>query len=487
MNQRTERRSRLSKIEPSTAARYLPAATATLDLVVLATVTIVATLGRERMPVLAGLNASDVLLSPSVALMILLGWLLALTLFRSYKIDVKSTGTEEYRRVLHASTAAAGAIGVGCFLAKEELSRGFFVLLFGLGVPALLAGRFFLRRALATARRDGALRQSVVVVGSVSHIDEIVGVLRRESWLGYDVVGALAPRDHAAVETATGVPVIGDAEDAARLVSEAGVDVVVFAGGGLESAGELRRVVWDLEHEDVSVVIAPSLSDISAARVQVRPVGGLPLMHIESPRWVHAARSSKRVFDVVGALGVLVAVLPVLVVAAAWVKLHDGGPVLFRQSRTGRNGKEFGCLKLRTMVVDAEAHLERLKKERGLSDEMLFKLKDDPRCTKPGLFLRRFSLDELPQLVNVLRGEMSLVGPRPPLPKEVASYEAHVLRRLHVRPGLTGLWQVSGRSDLAWDDTVRLDLYYVDNWSMLQDLAILVRTVKAVLGKDGAY
>ena len=177
---------------------------------------------------------------------------------------------------------------------------------------------------------------------------------------------------------------------------------------------------------------------------------------------------------------------PVLIAAAVLVKLHDGGPVLFRQTRTGRHGEQFSCLKFRSMVVDAEAHLARLHAESG-HDGGLFKMKEDPRITKPGRWLRRFSIDELPQLFNVVRGEMSLVGPRPPLPLEVASYEADTTRRLRVRPGMTGLWQVSGRSDLSWEEAVRLDLYYVDNWSMVQDASILVRTVRAVFGRSGAY
>jgi lipopolysaccharide/colanic/teichoic acid biosynthesis glycosyltransferase len=189
---------------------------------------------------------------------------------------------------------------------------------------------------------------------------------------------------------------------------------------------------------------------------------------------------------VVGSLALLTAFAPLFAVAALWIKPHDRGPVLFAQERAGRDATTFRCLKLRTMVVDAEARLAELHAQTGY-DGGLFKLADDPRVTRPGRWLRRYSIDELPQLVNVLRGEMSLVGPRPPLPTEVAQYERDTTRRLRVRPGMTGLWQVSGRSDLAFDEAVRLDLYYVDNWSMVQDLAILFRTLGAVLGSRGAY
>ncbi len=234
------------------------------------------------------------------------------------------------------------------------------------------------------------------------------------------------------------------------------------------------------------MIVAPSVSDVSSERVRVRPVGGLPLIHIDPPRVTDAARWGKRLFDIVGASLMLLVLAPAFLLSAAAVKLHDRGPVLFRQTRVGRNGERFACLKFRTMVVDAEGLLAQLHAFTGYS-KGLFKMHDDPRITKPGRLLRRFSIDELPQLVNVLRGEMSLVGPRPPLPLEAEKYDDRDARRLRVRPGLTGLWQVSGRSDLSWDEAIRLDLYYVDNWSALQDLSILTKTVSAVLRPSGAY
>jgi lipopolysaccharide/colanic/teichoic acid biosynthesis glycosyltransferase len=201
---------------------------------------------------------------------------------------------------------------------------------------------------------------------------------------------------------------------------------------------------------------------------------------------MRASRRAKRLFDIIGSALLLFWVVPVFGVVAAWVKIHDGGTVFFRQTRIGKDGIAFNCLKFRTMVSDAEARLAELHAEQGFTGG-LFKMKDDPRITRPGRFLRRYSLDELPQLVNVLRGHMSLVGPRPPLPSEVATYDRFTRRRLHVRPGMTGLWQVSGRADLTWPEAVRLDLYYVDNWSMLQDMSILAKTFGAVVGSRGAY
>jgi exopolysaccharide biosynthesis polyprenyl glycosylphosphotransferase len=211
-------------------------------------------------------------------------------------------------------------------------------------------------------------------------------------------------------------------------------------------------------------------------------------MELEGARAQAATRVSKRLFDLVGASAIIVLLSPVLLVTALAIKLHDGGPVFFRQRRVGRDGETFECWKFRSMVVDADRLLHTVAATNGHGvDHVLFKAADDPRITKPGRWIRRFSLDELPQLVNVVRGEMSLVGPRPPLPEEVDRYSDDMRRRLLVRPGMTGLWQVSGRSDLSWDDAVRLDLYYVDNWSLVQDLAILARTMSAVVSARGAY
>jgi exopolysaccharide biosynthesis polyprenyl glycosylphosphotransferase len=298
-------------------------------------------------------------------------------------------------------------------------------------------------------------------------------------------MGCLVPSDYAGLEvTSAGVPVLGLSEDVRAVVDEVSPDIVFFTAGAVSSSTQLRRLAWDLEdHAHVQIIVAPNVTDVSSERVRIRPVAGLPLMHLGRSRSQLATNDAKRAFDLFGSLAVLALVWPVLLALMAWIRLHDGGPALFRQVRVGREGKEFTCLKLRSMSIDAEERLPDLEAR----DHVLFKSTEDPRVTRPGRFIRRFSLDELPQLWNVVRGEMSLVGPRPPLPTEVEQYEDDMLRRLNVMPGMTGLWQVSGRSDLSWEDTVRLDLYYVDNWSMVQDLLILARTVTAVLASRGAY
>ena len=412
-------------------------------------------------------------------------WMLCLMGAGAYRAAQFGAGTDEYKTVVRASIAAAALGGIVAYLGNVPLSRSFFVTAFLIGAPALLLGRMLLRRGLHRARRSGRFTQRTLIVGTPDHVDALAQVLGREMWLGYQIVGALTPAA-AAEETSGGVPVLGCSDDAAAISREVNADVLFVADGAFGSPARLREMAWDLEHHDVQVVIAPGVTDVSRERVRVRPVGGLPLMHLESPRAAHASRWLKRSFDLLTATLLLLALAPLMAFLTVRVFASDRGPVLFRQTRVGRDGRLFTCLKFRTMVMDAEERLAALKEQQGFAGG-LFKMVDDPRITRPGRWMRRLSLDELPQLVNVLRGEMSLIGPRPPLPSEVAGYDDVMRRRLRVRPGLTGLWQVSGRSELTFEDAIRLDLYYVENWSMLQDLAILVRSVRAVLRSQGAY
>ncbi len=310
-------------------------------------------------------------------------------------------------------------------------------------------------------------------------------MLAREKWLGYRVIGALTSEPFAGEFTPGGLTVIGQSQGVRLAIAEFQPDVVFFADSSLMNSDELREVVWDLENGHTQVVVAPSVADISGERVRVRPVGGLPLIHIEKPQTLNASRRAKRLFDLIGAALLLVMFAPLLALCGIRIWVHDRGPVIYRQARVGKSGELFNCYKFRSMVVNAETLQAELENVHGA--ELLFKLKEDPRVTRPGRWLRRYSLDELPQLLNVLFGHMSLVGPRPHVAEEMARYGTTMSRRLLVRPGMTGLWQVSGRSDLSPDEAKRLDLYYVDNWSMLQDLAILWRTLGAVFGSRGAY
>jgi exopolysaccharide biosynthesis polyprenyl glycosylphosphotransferase len=461
----------------------LPWFIAAVDLLMIVAATVLAVRFRVSLSVFT--TAGDVLENTTVAAgFLVIAWLLILVLFGAYDLDLFGAGTEEFRLVVNGSFVTAAMVGVFAFLLKFPLSRGFFVLLFGFGIPLLLIGRLVSRRVVQRLRVRGMLNQRVILIGTPGYVSEIYAVLRREPWLGFHVIGCLVPPDYAGVvETSSGIPVLGLTDSVREAVDTFDADIVFFAGGAVSSSTELRRLAWELEdHSRVQIIVAPNVTDVSSERVRIRPVAGLPLMHLGRPRSQAATNGAKRIFDLLGATTVLILSGPVLLVLMAWIRLSDPGPAIFRQERVGREGVTFSCLKLRSMVVDAD--VEHREADEG---HVLFKDQQDPRITRPGRLIRRFSLDELPQLWNVLRGEMSLVGPRPPLPQEVERYENDMLRRLNVLPGMTGLWQVSGRSDLSWEDTVRLDLYYVDNWSMVQDLSILARTVTAVLGSRGAY
>ncbi len=468
--------------------RYVPVVAIGLDLVLITFSVFVAVLGRESVSLPGPAPSADVTSTLEVAgPLMMFGWVALLFLMGAYRHQVFGAGLDEYKRIINGSLVAAAAVTSVCYLANFPLSRVFFLLCFLVGVPVLVTGRLLLRRSLQRARTRGALQHRVLIAGTEGHVDEIASVLARESWLGYRVIGALTPTATADRNaTASGVPLVGHSRSLAEVAIEADVDVVFLAGGAFDTSADMRRLAWDLEHEDIQVVIAPSVTDVAAERVSIRPVGGMPLIHLEKPRSREAVRRMKRTFDVLGALALILAFSPVFAFAAFRVWRHDRGPVLFRQSRVGLDGDTFSCLKFRTMTTNAEELLARLHAEAGYEGG-LFKLEDDPRITKPGQWLRRFSVDELPQLFNVLLGHMSLVGPRPPLAHEVAQYDDDVARRLRVRPGMTGLWQVSGRSDLSWSEAIRLDLYYVDNWSMVQDLTILFRTFSAVFRSRGAY
>ena len=303
------------------------------------------------------------------------------------------------------------------------------------------------------------------------------------SWAGQ---GPLTARAAIEITRPGAPPVLGTIDDAASIVRTRGFDAVAVAGGDATSHHYLRRLSWALEGADVELLVHPGLVEVAGPRMHIRPYVGLPLLHVEQPHFTGWRRVVKRVADIVLTLLGLVVISPVLAGIALAIKLQDRGPVLFSQVRVGLDGSTFTMWKFRSMHIDAEARLNELRRQNP-DIGLMFKMADDPRVTPVGRFLRRFSLDELPQLFNVLAGSMSLVGPRPPLQSEVDAYEKHARRRLLVTPGLTGLWQVSGRSLLSWEETVRLDLRYVENWTLALDLVILWKTFFAVLGRRGAY
>ena len=313
----------------------------------------------------------------------------------------------------------------------------------------------------------------------------LVSELRRETHHGLQVVAVCLAGESVPTEVA-GVPVVGDLDDAASVVRNFNAGTVAVLACPEMDGVKLRSLAWELEKTGTDLCVAPALLDVAGPRTTVRPTAGLTLLHVDHPQLSGPRQVVKDLFDRCAAAAALVVLSPLLLAIVVAIRLHDNGPALFTQMRVGKDGQEFKIYKFRTMVVNAEARLSEIH-EKNENDGVLFKIRRDPRVTDIGSTLRKSSLDELPQLINVVRGEMSLVGPRPALPQEAAQYADHVRRRLVVKPGLTGLWQVNGRSDLSWDETVRLDLGYVENWSFALDVQILWKTVSVMLHGSGAY
>jgi exopolysaccharide biosynthesis polyprenyl glycosylphosphotransferase len=421
---------------------------------------------------------------PAAAAVLVVGWMAALALVRAYDARVLGVGTEEFRRVVLASFVLFGAVAITSYVFKLTLSRGFVAVAMPLGAALLLVERLVTRRWLQGQRRRGRLTHRVVVVGSAAGVEQLAEQVRREPLAGYQLVGACTPTGADQLD-AGDLTVVGRVDEVLAAVRRLGADTVAITASPEISPAEVRRIAWSLEGSGVDLMVAPSVTDVAGPRISVRPVGGLAMLYVDEPTFSGTTRVLKRTLDVTGALlGLLVLGIPLVLLGIA-TRLTSPGPALFRQVRIGRDGRQFRMIKLRTMYVDAEERWADLMRHNE-TDGLLFKVSDDPRVTPLGRFLRRMSIDELPQLLNVLRGDMSLVGPRP-LAVQAEDFVGDVRRRHLVRPGITGLWQISGRRDTSWEDAVRLDLYYVENWSLTLDLTIMLRTALAVWKGDGAY
>jgi exopolysaccharide biosynthesis polyprenyl glycosylphosphotransferase len=413
-------------------------------------------------------------------------WLVSLAVSGAYRRTNLGAGFDEYRAVAIATGVTFALVATSAFMLKSPLSRGYLLICVGVGGPALLVSRYIARKIVHHLRRRGILRARVIAVCDPGALHEILSTLDRLHYVGYRVVGTCLPSALMSPDAALPVPCYGGVDDVLAACRAARADTVLVAGGGYTTSQALRQVGWALEGQNIDLVVVPSLIDVAGPRIHMRQVSGLPLVHVQEPQADRAGGWVKRTFDILVSAALLLAVSPLMLAIAVAVKLQDGGPALFRQERSGQHGRTFEMTKFRSMVPAAEDMLAGLLHVND-SDAVLFKVREDPRVTRLGRLLRRYSLDELPQLIDVLRGDMSIVGPRPPLPHEVEQYPPDMHRRLLVRPGLTGLWQVSGRSDLSFDEAVRMDLYYVDNWSITGDVLIMLKTVRAVLTGRGAY
>jgi exopolysaccharide biosynthesis polyprenyl glycosylphosphotransferase len=416
-------------------------------------------------------------------------WVTTVWLYRAYEHRFVGEGPEEFHRLTRAGLMLFTTVAVLSYLINGNFSRTIAMVAVPSAVLGSMIGRRILRAGLRRARAAGrGLHRTLVVGRSDAAIGLIDSLRSTESALHHGIVpiGVCLPADEITLSHVHDVPVLGTPSEVLSAIDATDADMVAVVSHPDLSGHELRKLSWALEGRGVELMVSPGIVEVAGPRLSIRPLAGLSLLHLERPVLTGTRRALKVAFDYLLTLSLLTMLAPIMLSLAALIRATSRGPVLFRQTRVGTNGEEFTVYKFRSMVTDAEARLSELI-NRDEGNGVLFKMRNDPRITRIGRILRRYSLDELPQLLNVLRGNMSLVGPRPPLPSEVAGYSTTEVRRLRVRPGMTGLWQVSGRSDLTWEESLRLDLRYVDNWSLALDLSILWRTVRAVAQGSGAY
>lgn len=409
----------------------------------------------------------------------------------SRSAKVAGRGLEEYAVLIAATLQLFGLAAIASMLFHVDVSRGYLAIALPLGLTGLVVSRWAWRRHTARIRRRGLDQDRLLIVGTAVAAHDVATEFARDPWAGYQIVGICTPEGPAQVDSSIAVdgqqiPIVGMSQAILDAVHRTGVHTVALAATHGLRPVDVRRLMWELDALQVDLMLAPGMIDIADRRLHSRPVAGMAMFEVVKPQYSQANSLIKRGFDISFALVALLLVSPMMVATALAVRLTSPGPTFYRSERIGMDGAPFRMTKFRSMYVDAESRMPALIAANG-GDVLFFKMKDDPRVTRVGKLMRKFSIDELPQFFDVLRGTMSVVGPRPQVRREVDSYDDLVSRRLTVKPGLTGLWQISGRSDLAVEDAVRLDLTYVENWSLYRDLIIIVKTVRTVLLGSGAY
>jgi exopolysaccharide biosynthesis polyprenyl glycosylphosphotransferase len=410
-------------------------------------------------------------------------WVALFYLAGAYRPEYLNAGGDAFRRFVAGVSTGVLAVGFVSFLFNLQLARLFvaFLAVFVFVGGGLL--RLGLRRYLRTRHQRGEMIQQTLIVGTDRDARELASTLASTPDSSYHVVGYLDERLSPGTQVGD-LPVLGGPDLVAEHCAEHRVGVVIVSPAGV-SPGTLRDLTIGLEDTPVDLAVAPSLFQVVTRRMTIETVGNVPLLHVDQIRLTRGKATLKRTLDLGVAAGLGLVAAPIWLLAAILVRVDSPGPILFRQQRVGRDGRRFEMLKFRTMVEDAEERLDEIA-HLNEAEGHFFKITEDPRITRVGAHLRRWSVDELPQLWNVLRGDMSMVGPRPPLPSEVDNYEPWHLRRLRVRPGVTGIWQTSGRSNVPFHEAVRMDLFYIENWSLGTDLYLLNRTIAAVLSRRGA-
>ncbi|WP_330181304.1 sugar transferase [Nocardia sp. NBC_01503] len=422
-----------------------------------------------------------------ISVLLALVWLAFLAVGNTWSPPVIGTGPEEYRLIIAATMRLFGLIAIISLLLRMDFARGYLGIALPVGLIGLILNRMAWRKYAARRRRSGDYLTSVLVVGRRDSAREIMRCFERDAAVGYSVAGVYIPypEDDVTVIAEADLPILQESSVLEAVRAVAADTVAIAATEHLGTQG-INDLAWKLAPLGIDLVVTPGVVDVADQRLSIRPVANLPLLHIEKPQYDRAKSFGKAAFDFFFAALALLMISPMMIAIALTVKITSPGPVFYRSERIGLNGEPFRMIKFRSMCEDADKELTNLQAENEGAG-LLFKMRADPRVTPIGRILRKFSLDELPQFINVLKGEMSVVGPRPPMRSEVERYDGKVRRRLLVKPGVTGLWQVSGRSDLSWEESVRLDLSYVENWSMVQDLMIIKRTIFAVARSDGAY
>lgn len=428
----------------------------------------------------------------TVTLVLAATWWVMLGLWGSRDTTILGYGTEEYKRLLSASFWLFGLIATVSYVFRLETARGYVALALPAGIVSLFAARMLIRSLLRNQRRVGQSSSTVVLIGGIHGVEHLARAFRKQPMAGYVPFATYLPGtvEGTSTDPVLGLPNLGS-EASVEAITEAirtiRPDAVAFSSGVPLSPQVIRELGWILADMHVKMIMAPALTDVAGPRIHTQPVAGLPLIHVSTPSLTGWRWFVKRLFDIIGSLTLIVLLCPIFILVAASIKLSSPGPILYVQERIGILGAKFPMYKFRSMRQDADRELASLLRRQGTADKPLSKIIDDPRITSAGRFIRKYSLDELPQLFNVLFGHMSLVGPRPQREHEVALYDGPAHRRLYVSPGMSGLWQVSGRSNLTWEEAIQLDLYYVENWSLTQDIVILLKTFRAVFTSDGAF
>ncbi len=456
--------------------------------IILAATLVPKTIQLATMPGIEGASPFAIAQAYTVPVLVAIAWSLGLVACRTRETQILGSGATEYLRVFHATGLAFGGLAALFVVFRTDGLRSQLLISLPIGIVLLMFGRWAWRRWLLHERAFGHYVSRALIVGDRADVEYVIETLHRDSQRTYFVVGA-AVNDHDGSDLMVDgrpYPAVGSPRTAARTAKKLSADTVVVASHDDADPYFVKRLSWQLEGTAAELVLSSRLTDVAGPRISLLPVDGLPLIQVKIPTFDGGQYVLKRTMDILISSIALLFIGILAIPLGILIKLDSRGPIFFRQERVGRDGHRFRMVKFRTMGVDAEARLADLVQDNEGAGP-LFKMQNDPRVTRVGAVLRKLSLDELPQFWNVLRGDMSVVGPRPPLPSEVTAYNGAVYRRLYIKPGITGLWQVSGRSDLPWDESVRLDLRYVENWSLLSDLILIWRTVRVMVSRDGAY